>query len=158
VQGRFTSIDPDNYQAKQNLTDPQSWNAYAYVNNNPLSRNDPDGRSWLGKLWQRITNWEYGFKTDEQVQQMEDKYRNWLREQERQAGGTLVYCPGGCGPGSRGYKVNIDTLSRNEVLHYAASLKESLENHTVQRFSSDEIEKMTQAIALRSLPNTFRIL
>jgi RHS repeat-associated protein len=150
TQGRFTSIDPDNYQAKRDLKDAQSWNAYSYVNNNPLSRTDPDGRGF----WERIRNLfnGYGFKTDKQVQEMEDKWRNWLREQEKQAGGTLVYCPGGCGPGSKGYKVNIDALSRNEVLRYSASLKESLENHTVQHFSSDEIEKMTQIISLTVAP------
>ncbi len=46
VQGRFTSVDPDNYQARRDLTDPQSWNAYTYVNNNPLTRTDPNGKAF----------------------------------------------------------------------------------------------------------------
>ena len=37
--GRFMSVDP----AGANPTDPQSWNRYAYVLNNPLKYVDPDG-------------------------------------------------------------------------------------------------------------------
>ncbi len=37
--GRFTSPDPMNLGA--DLLDPQSWNAYAYVRNNPLALVDP---------------------------------------------------------------------------------------------------------------------
>jgi RHS repeat-associated protein len=41
AQGRFTSPDPVN--AGAHLVNPQSWNAYAYVNNRPLSLVDPNG-------------------------------------------------------------------------------------------------------------------
>jgi RHS repeat-associated protein len=41
AQGRLTSPDPGNVGAYPR--DPQSWNAYAYTGNNPLSRIDPDG-------------------------------------------------------------------------------------------------------------------
>jgi len=41
TQGRFNSPDPGN--AGADLTNPQSWNAYAYVLNNPLNNVDPDG-------------------------------------------------------------------------------------------------------------------
>jgi RHS repeat-associated protein len=41
--GRFTTIDPI-YTWKENLVDPQRWNRYAYVRNNPLRYIDPDGR------------------------------------------------------------------------------------------------------------------
>jgi len=37
--GRFMSVDP----AGGDLTDPQSWNRYAYVQNNPYKYVDPDG-------------------------------------------------------------------------------------------------------------------
>ncbi len=40
--GRFTSVDPEN--AGASLADPQLWNGYSYVGNNPLVRVDPDGR------------------------------------------------------------------------------------------------------------------
>jgi hypothetical protein len=34
----------------RNIADPQSWNRYLYVRNNPLRYVDPDGRSWWSKL------------------------------------------------------------------------------------------------------------
>ncbi len=44
--GRFTSPDPMNLGADP--TDPQSWNAYAYVRNNPLALVDPMGLCHMG--------------------------------------------------------------------------------------------------------------
>ena len=45
--GRFTSVDPEN--AGADSVDPQSWNGYAYVINNPLVLVDPLGLSWVRK-------------------------------------------------------------------------------------------------------------
>jgi RHS repeat-associated protein len=42
TMGRFTS--PDSPFVGQRTADPQSWNVYAYVRNNPLKLIDPDGR------------------------------------------------------------------------------------------------------------------
>ncbi len=42
AQGRFTS--PDAPFADQHTIDPQSWNLYVYVRNNPLKNTDPNGR------------------------------------------------------------------------------------------------------------------
>jgi RHS repeat-associated protein len=42
AQGRFTSSDAP--FADQRQTDPSSWNAYAYVRNNPCNRTDPNGK------------------------------------------------------------------------------------------------------------------
>jgi RHS repeat-associated protein len=44
--GRFTTVDPA-MTIKDNLVDPQRWNRYAYVTNNPLKFTDPDGRNPL---------------------------------------------------------------------------------------------------------------
>jgi RHS repeat-associated protein len=43
VQGRFTSTDP----VSGTIADPQSWNMYAYVGNNPINRTDPTGMSYF---------------------------------------------------------------------------------------------------------------
>ncbi|MEU7015878.1 ricin-type beta-trefoil lectin domain protein [Streptomyces sp. NPDC046385] len=40
--GRFISTDP-----LFNSADPQSWNGYAYADNNPVTNSDPDGRQCL---------------------------------------------------------------------------------------------------------------
>jgi RHS repeat-associated protein len=48
--GRFNSVDPEN--AGVEIVKPQSWNAYVYSLNNPLSFVDPDGLKpvWLQRL------------------------------------------------------------------------------------------------------------
>ena len=42
IVGRWISPDPAGFAAVD-PTNPQTWNRYAYVNNNPLSNNDPTG-------------------------------------------------------------------------------------------------------------------
>lgn len=42
LQGRFTSVDPEN--AGADPSNPQSWNGYAYAFNNPTIFVDPDGQ------------------------------------------------------------------------------------------------------------------
>jgi RHS repeat-associated protein len=42
VQGRFTSVDPENAGADPAL--PQTWNGYSYAINNPVTYSDPDGQ------------------------------------------------------------------------------------------------------------------
>ena len=44
AQGRFTSPDPKLFPDA--TFDPQSWNKYAYVRNNPLRLVDPNGEDW----------------------------------------------------------------------------------------------------------------
>jgi len=43
AQGRFTS--PDDFLKDSDVRDPQSWNKYAYVRNNPLKLVDPKGEA-----------------------------------------------------------------------------------------------------------------
>jgi RHS repeat-associated protein len=45
VQGRFTSVDP--LGASANVLNPQSFNRYSYVHNNPINFVDPTGMSLL---------------------------------------------------------------------------------------------------------------
>jgi RHS repeat-associated protein len=47
LQGRFISVDPENYQARLTPHDPQSWNGYVYVKNNPLRSADPSGKELI---------------------------------------------------------------------------------------------------------------
>jgi RHS repeat-associated protein len=52
-EGRFVSVDPGNAGAYAG--DPQTWNGYSYVVNNPLSYTDPSGMficgSCAGSIW-----------------------------------------------------------------------------------------------------------
>ncbi len=41
IQGRFTSVDP--FGASAGVTNPQSFNRYSYVENDPINHNDPTG-------------------------------------------------------------------------------------------------------------------
>jgi RHS repeat-associated protein len=54
AQGRFQSVDPGN--AGADPSDPQSWNMYSYVGNNPLSYTDPSGMNWFTDTF----NWAWG--------------------------------------------------------------------------------------------------
>ena len=42
--GRFATSDP--FQASAGLTEPGSWNRYAYVESDPINRYDPEGLFW----------------------------------------------------------------------------------------------------------------
>ena len=56
-QGRFTQVDPIGMRATS-LNNPQSLNLFAYVNNDPVNRVDPDGLfsffKWIGGLFKGI--------------------------------------------------------------------------------------------------------
>jgi RHS repeat-associated protein len=47
-QGRFNTTDP-NPVTKENFVNPQRWNLFVYVNNNPLAAADPSGGDGEGK-------------------------------------------------------------------------------------------------------------
>ena len=58
--GRFTTIDPVT-TLDENLVDPQRWNRYSYVRNNPLKYTDPSGEA-IETLWD-IANVVMGIKS-----------------------------------------------------------------------------------------------
>jgi RHS repeat-associated protein len=68
--GRFTSPDPEN--AGADVSDPQSWNGYAYARNSPLKYVDPDGRKY------KVCRADGGCEdiTDEQFNQMKNNPHN----------------------------------------------------------------------------------
>lgn len=43
---KFAQVDPAYDQTKD---DPESWNLYNYVTNNPVTKTDPDGRTYFGE-------------------------------------------------------------------------------------------------------------
>ncbi|MCW5967819.1 MAG: RHS repeat-associated core domain-containing protein [Blastocatellales bacterium] len=51
--GRFTSTDPTPV-TQENFVNPQRWNLYIYVNNNPLSSSDSDGADGQGQGGDKI--------------------------------------------------------------------------------------------------------
>jgi RHS repeat-associated protein len=56
-RGQFTSEDPL-FWGKQNLTDPQSLNAYSYAQDNPVTKKDPTGLTATPSttFWQSVVN------------------------------------------------------------------------------------------------------
>jgi RHS repeat-associated protein len=60
-QGRFVSADPGN--AGADPANPQTWNGYAYVGNNPVNVTDPTGESWFSTLTgvlAGVATWNFG--------------------------------------------------------------------------------------------------
>ncbi|WP_394766593.1 RHS repeat-associated core domain-containing protein [uncultured Paludibaculum sp.] len=59
--GRFTTADP--YRASGGPADPQSWNRYAYVENDPVNFGDPQGLQRRAPIcyWQNNIGWEAGW-------------------------------------------------------------------------------------------------
>jgi RHS repeat-associated protein len=63
--GRFLSADETKYSSK---SDPQSWNLYSYVGNNPLGRIDPDGHNyfWINGKYEWHNGNTYSYKDEHQ--------------------------------------------------------------------------------------------
>ena len=79
MQGRFTSCDPVNL-TKRHIVNPQRWNLYVYVNNNPLALVDPDGRDPQGKGGGRVID---VFLAYEGSNKDVARVRSQIREQTR---------------------------------------------------------------------------
>jgi RHS repeat-associated protein len=146
VQGRFSSVDPSNAEAASDLTNPQGWNGYSYVKNNPCTYTDPDGRCIC--ILQRLKNIAYGFRSDAEVQALEDKWRNWLREKQKHYG-ILIWVPE---PSNPPVIVNPDSLSRDEVFKYAALLKRAEEEGNIEEYSPEQVRQIREAQGLGSPP------
>ena len=56
-QGRWLVPDPAGVAAVD-ITNPQTWNRYAYVANNPLSNVDPQGLNWEQDRYEFLLFWE----------------------------------------------------------------------------------------------------
>ena len=92
TQGRFTSIDP--FVGSMRAGDPQSFNRYSYVGNNPVNRVDPTGM-WENDASQRGGSSVYHAQTKEP----------WVLSPYTEQSGIWddSPCPGGpsIGPGGR---------------------------------------------------------
>jgi hypothetical protein len=107
-------------------TDSQSWNAYSYVNNNPLGRVDPDSRGF----WDKLKNtFFYGyFVENEQIAKMEQERREWLSQHyyERDAEGNWrPYDP--------------SKLSTQDVFDKYREVKALYDDHQLHPLSDQEI-------------------
>jgi hypothetical protein len=73
--GRFLSVDPV-LNVKRALRNPQNWNRYAYVMNNPLNYIDPTGKDVSIRLNFSGDGW-----TDEQKKQILAQVTQWYQKQ-----------------------------------------------------------------------------
>ena len=126
MQGRFTSVDPENYQAMIDIGDPQSWNGYAYVNNNPLVRTDSDGRGFFKKLWNKIRWGVYGEDAD--VEAEEKRRRQFLYDNSftKDAEGNWQH-------------VDFSHLSRDDLWVAYAAWQDKAADPNTYRLTAEEI-------------------
>jgi RHS repeat-associated protein len=81
AQGRFTS--PDEPLADQSVDNPQSWNLYSYVRNNPLVMVDPTGR---------FADFYYSDGTFSYTDHIND-HRVYVLDETREADGSINLTP-----------------------------------------------------------------
>jgi hypothetical protein len=144
LHGRFTGVDPDNYQARLDPTDPQSWNAYSYVNNNPLVRVDPDGRGFFSKLWNAL--WWGVWGEEEDVQREENKRRQMLLNVQKENGGELIIENLG------GNLVRVDpaNMTRSQVFFWSDRLMDIWEQGGGSRpLSPEELAGVVNSTSIR---------
>jgi RHS repeat-associated protein len=81
--GRFNSVDP--VMASADIINPQTWNRYAYVGNNPVNITDP-----TGLIWGEKDGYLYWFKGDV----LPSGYNTYSALVGRAVGGGLVVLNG----------------------------------------------------------------
>jgi len=125
VQGRFTGVDPQNYQAMLDPSDPQSWNGYSYVNNNPLERVDPDGKNF----WHKLKNafWYGYFVEDDEIARLEQERREWLSHNYYEQDSEGNWRP-----------FDASKLSRQDVFDKYREVQAQYENGRLHELSVDE--------------------
>lgn len=135
--GRFTSVDPENYQARLDISNPQSWNAYAYVNNQPTRYTDPTGKCGTWKVWQCIGNKAtYGrFKSNDEIQAEADRHRETFKNDLLEFNGQDV----------RGK--DWKQVSNAEILGLYDGIIEAAENGNVS------IENSNNSVQSQATPN-----
>jgi RHS repeat-associated protein len=85
--GRFLSVDPEMNIANA-LREPQQWNRYSYVVNNPLKYADPDGRdkfmAWLlGDAFRDVSTWDAlkgALSTGPMVRAVDEGRQEWAED------------------------------------------------------------------------------
>ena len=77
-QGRFTSVDP--LPASSSVSNPQSFNRYSYVYNNPMNATDPSGMHRLD-AFDQLAEGPYL----RMLEDMEERFQEQQREQQQQA-------------------------------------------------------------------------
>jgi RHS repeat-associated protein len=81
--GRFLSVDPV-LDIKRSIREPQSWNRYSYVVNNPINRTDPDGRVDEGQYMERL------FREQQMVGEGKVTEEQYWTRRKGEGVGTLV--------------------------------------------------------------------
>lgn len=118
MEGRFTGCDPRLLSLKQ-VVNPQRWNRYAYVVNNPLALYDPDGQDDQGKGGGKVIDVFITIPPDQQKDYRtvngkpagEFKTPDWAKIQENAK--------------KSGYTVNVHQLNESTPQAVANSLANS---------------------------------
>ena len=108
AQGRFSSIDPGPFT----LADPQSWNRYAYVQNNPLKFTDPTGEEL------ELT----GMFADDLTDELED-LTGWQLTRDARTGKVTI---------DRGTKRNKNVGSKNFAKQLEKIIKDKKHNVAIR--------------------------
>ncbi|MGI8544188.1 MAG: RHS repeat domain-containing protein [Aridibacter sp.] len=137
--GRFTSADEP--FADQFESNPQSWNLYVYVRNNPMNLVDPLGTKADGPgFWEKLGNWfSYGyFVGNDEIAKLEQERRDWLAQN------ILRKDEDG-----KWHQVDVSGFTTQEVFDTYKEIKFLHENGDLERVSDDLAR---EALNLDSVP------